>query len=432
MSSATQAVFEARWGRAGRFRRPLYDSYGFARLPATVRYLLLGQEQDRRQALPLEALGELARPYQNVVLLFIDAFGWHFFQQFADELPLLRRFRDQGRAFPITAQFPSTTACHVTCIHTGEPVGTSGVFEWYYYEPLAGTVIAPLPFCHAGDRQRDTLKKDGLTAADLFPQTTFYQELAAQGVASHVFQHSNYTPATFSDHVFRGTEAVWPFDTLAEASTLLAEQLRTPAQGRKRYFFLYADPIDHIGHGYGPNSDTFAAEIDATFTLLERLFYQKAAGRAGDTLLLLTADHGQVPVDPRTTLYVNELPDLADLSSHLRQAGRDGEVIRFGGSCRDLFLYVRDDSLKDIQARLARALEGRAEVWPVEELVQQGFFGPVVTERLRQRLGNLVVLPYAGESVYWREPPRFDMHHRGHHGGLTPEEMDTGLYALPL
>jgi hypothetical protein len=71
-------------------------------------------------------------------------------------------------------------------------------------------------------------------------------------------------------------------------------------------------------------------------------------------------------------------------------------------------------------------------VWRVEELLRQGFFGPAPSERLRKRLGNLVVLPYDGQSAYWYEEGRFDMHYFGHHGGLMPPEMDTGAYLLPL
>jgi hypothetical protein len=432
MSSASDAIAGATWGQAGRFRRPLYDSYCFARLPATVKYLLLGRDEDRARALPADAWAGLPDRYDTVVLFFIDAFGWHFFEKFADDYPFLKRFLHEGRATPITSQFPSTTACHVTCIHTGVPVGQSGVFEWFYYEPRAGGIIAPLPFCYAGDKQRDTLKAEGLTAADIFPPGTLYQDLAGQGVASYVFQHSDYTPSTYSDYAFRGAEKVWPFKTLAEGLTNLVHQLRAPADAARRYFFLYTDGVDHMGHKYCPDSDQFAAEVDAVFTLLERLFYQKAAGRVGDALVLMTADHGQVCVDPRRTVYVNRLRELPDIEKYLRRSPRDGRPIQFGGSCRDVFLYVRDEALDEVHEGLRRAVGERGEVWRVDDLLREGFFGPAPGERLRKCLGNLVVLPYDGESAYWYEEGRFDMHYFGHHGGLTPAEMDTGAYLLPL
>ena len=50
---------------------------------------------------------------------------------------------------------------------------------------------------------------------------------------------------------------------------------------------------------------------------------------------------------------------------------------------------------------------------------------------LVDRVGNLVILPYEHESVWWYEPDRFDQHHYGHHGGLTRPEMETVLLAQP-
>jgi hypothetical protein len=59
MPDARSTVAGATWGREGRFRRPLYDSYCFARLPATVKYLLLGRDDDRAGALPADAYAGL-------------------------------------------------------------------------------------------------------------------------------------------------------------------------------------------------------------------------------------------------------------------------------------------------------------------------------------------------------------------------------------
>jgi hypothetical protein len=43
------------------------------------------------------------------------------------------------------------------------------------------------------------------------------------------------------------------------------------------------------------------------------------------------------------------------------------------------------------------------------------------------RVGNLVILPYRGEAVWWYEKDRFEQKFRGHHGGLTPQEMEIPL-----
>jgi len=43
-------------------------------------------------------------------------------------------------------------------------------------------------------------------------------------------------------------------------------------------------------------------------------------------------------------------------------------------------------------------------------------------------VGNLVILSYRYESVWWYEKGKFEQNFYGHHGGLTPQEMETILY----
>ncbi|MCB0025926.1 MAG: alkaline phosphatase family protein, partial [Caldilinea sp.] len=99
--------------------------------------------------------------FQRVITLFVDAFGWRFFERFQDH-PLLRRFATTGSVTRLTSQFPSTTSAHVTTLYTGEPVGRHGVFEWFYYEPQLDAVIAPLLFSYAGDEGRESLADQGV------------------------------------------------------------------------------------------------------------------------------------------------------------------------------------------------------------------------------------------------------------------------------
>ena len=122
------------------FRKPLYDSYCFSNIPGTIEKLLTGHTDKKK--LPDDTTPN--KEYDKVVLFFVDAFGWRFFERFQDQYPTLKRFVDHGIVSKITSQFPSTTAAHVTTIHTGKSVGQSGIFEWYYYEPKLDMMIAPL------------------------------------------------------------------------------------------------------------------------------------------------------------------------------------------------------------------------------------------------------------------------------------------------
>jgi hypothetical protein len=97
-----------------------------------------------------------------------------------------------------------------------------------------------------------------------------------------------------------------------------------------------------------------------------------------------------------------------------------------------MFLYVKDDLLEEAQTFLATRLEGRADVARTEDLIEGGYFGPEVSTRFRERAGNLIILPYQYESVWWYEKGKHEQRFYGHHGGLTPQEMETVLYSHEL
>jgi predicted AlkP superfamily pyrophosphatase or phosphodiesterase len=402
---------------------PSYDGHGFTSIPASIAALLGGPGN---VALPAEICRSEPATYRSVVLVLLDSFGWRFFEKVADDYPALRRFAVAGGVAKLTAQFPSTTAAHVTCLHTGLAVGQSGVYEWQYYEPQLDAVITPLLFSHAGTKERDTLKSTGIDPRRLYPADTLYQRLAKERISSVVFQHREYTPSTFSNLMFDGAQAM-SYNTLPEA--LVNLRLRLAGQRGPAYYVLYFDRFDALCHEYGPNAPQVQAELDAFLTTLERHFLAQVGGN-GDVLILLTADHGQSETFPERTIYLNTHPDFAGFERFLR-TDRQGRLIAPAGSPRDYFLYVRDELLEEARDFLARRLAGRAVVYRTADLIAAGFFGAApVSEVFLGRVGNLVVLPYRGEAVWWYEQGRFEQKYYGHHGGLTPQELEIPLLAL--
>jgi predicted AlkP superfamily pyrophosphatase or phosphodiesterase len=418
---AVDAVAAARFGE--RFVRPLYESYCFSRLPHTVEGLLTGAVTP---GLPPAATAGLPDRCETVILLFLDAFGWRFFAPRAERYPFLRRFLEAGVVSPLTTMFPSTTAAHVTTMNTGLTPAASGVFEWFYYEPQQDAIIAPLLFSYAGDRGRETLAAAGVNPRDLFPRSTLYQRMGASGVRSTILQHRDYASSSYTRAVCAGADVV-SFRTLPEALTLVAQRVR--ARPGPAYYYLYLDMIDAACHVYGPDSPYVEAEIDLALTALDRLLHPALQAMRGDIALLLVADHGHIAIDPQTTISLNRLlPELAQAT----RTSAAGRPLVPAGSRRDMFLYIRDERLEDIRAALAHALMGRAEVHRTADLIAAGMFGGDPSPAFLGRVGNLVVLPYAGETVWWdfAEHGKFESTYLGSHGGLTRDEAETQLAAL--
>jgi len=102
------------------------------------------------------------------------------------------------------------------------------------------------------------------------------------------------------------------------------------------------------------------------------------------------------------------------------------------GSARDMFLHIKDDLLDEAQHFLSTRLEGKANVVKVQDLIEDGHFGPTISPEFRARVGNLVILPYRGEAVWWFVKDKFEQKFYGHHGGLTPQEMEIPLLTLEV
>jgi hypothetical protein len=389
------------------FVKPRYDSGGFAGIPNRIKKSFVSGR------------------YDAVVLFLVDGFGWQFFERFQDA-PFLKRIARDGTVEKLTSQFPSTTAAHLTTIHTGLPVGVSGIYEWFIYEPALDEIIAPLLFSFSGARERETLRTAKIDPSMIFPRGTFYSELKQMGVAPYVFGIRDYTPSTFSKAVASGAKLL-RFITLPEALVNLG--LLLEKQDKPTYFHLYFDRIDTISHEYGPGAQQTEAEVQSFLLFMEHYFEQVFQGKR--VLFLMTADHGQVDVNPKTTIYLNTDRRFRGVERFIK-TNHDGQLLVPAGSARDMFLHVKNDLLDEAQTFLSRHLEGKADVVKVAALTEAGYFGIEISPRFRERVGNLVILPYAHETVWWYEKDRFEQRFYGHHGGLTPEEMETVLYSYTV
>lgn len=409
----------ARFPRLGeRLSKPIYADYSFANIPATAHRLLTGETIG--PLIPPDAFGGSYPAPEKVVLVFIDSFGWAFWQRYLDRFRITRRVADEGILTPISALFPSTTAASVTSMNLGVLPARHGIYEWNMYVPAFGEVIQSLPFALLGQAP-GTAATRGFDAAGLFaaPLPTAHQRLAERGVASIQIAHRNYANSPYNRIASAGAEIV-PYGTLAEAMVALDDMFARPG---KAFINFYWAGLDTAAHLHGPGSPEHDAEVIAFWAALDQLLGRR---QKHGTLWLFSADHGHIGVRAEATLYVNER--WPQMNAMLAKSPT-GQTIWPCGSPRDMFLHMRPDRCAEALALLKHGLDGIATVMPVDEAVAAGLFGEpaAVSPELRRRLGNVLVLPYLGHFVWWHEPGLIRNHLHGHHGGLTAEEVVTVL-----
>ena len=338
---------------------------------------------------------------ERVALIMLDGLGAELLARH-ERHPFVRRLA----LTLLRSQFPATTTAHVTTVHYGQPVHEHGLYEWNILEPSLGELICPLMFEVAGGHRLDGLA-GRLDPAALAPGPTLYETL---GRRSLVVQPHHIGGSRYTAMATRGADRA-VFADLADGVRLLVDAL--DVRRGYAYGFLYWDRIDAAGHEHGPDSPQFA---DAASSALDEL--ELALGTTPvppGVTVLLCADHGQVQVSADRVDYLDELwPQLPGLLSQPRPAG----------SSRDAFLHVVPGEQAAVIDGLRERLGDRARVRPAAELF--GEIGP----RLRERLGDVAVLPAPGRQAWLRSAAAGERWFRGHHGGLEDLEASTYLAEL--
>jgi hypothetical protein len=421
--SSIKSVEAASFG--AKFIKPLYDSYSFSNIIGTIEYILTGKSDKH---LPLDVLETLGTNYDKVVLLFVDALGWRFIEPRLQTSEIVKKLEKKGVLSKLTSIFPSTTSAAVPVINTGmEPVETE-LIEWRQYNNKVDDIIIPIKFKHGYNRKIDLKGTYGLEPVDIYPANNIYHKLNEYGVKSITFMGDSYADSEFNKALTNGAE-MFPYFTLDEALYGLSEKLINRIEG-KHFMHLYVNYIDDIAHKYGAGSPELDIQIDNVFRLIDELILQRTEGKIGKTLLLITADHGHDVFDPEKTIYINKL--IPDFEKYLRRNSRN-EPILPSGSAKDVFLHINPELLEEVRNKLEEVIDGLGEVHLSKDLLEQGFFGTTQpSERFKNIIGDLVLLPYSGQSIWWYQGEKYLKTSKGQHGGLSRYEMEIPLFAYPL
>lgn len=322
-----------------------------------------------------------------VVLLVVDGLGWHQLGQRPRVAPVL----SEMEGVPVTTVAPSTTAAALTSIVTGAAPGEHGVVG--YRIDVGGQVLNTLRWStNRGDARSAIVPEE-------FQQVEPFLGQRPVVVQNAMFAGSGFTRAHLKGVRHHGWRT---FPTLA------VEVRRALAAGEP-FVYAYYDGIDRIAHefGFGEHYDAELAGVDHLVTELMMSLPRGAA-------LVVTADHGLVDCSTGKV-------ELEDSVKRL--------VSRQSGEARFRWLHALPGRSGALLDAAVTAHGQQAWVRSVEQLIDEGWFGPVVTSTARSRLGDVALV---ARDVNWFVDPadggRITL--IGRHGSLTADEMLVPLLSF--
>jgi hypothetical protein len=356
---------------------------------------------------PLPALPpQEVAAHRNVILLVIDGMGYQFLMA-EDRAPALKR-HVRGR---ITSVFPPTTASAVTTFLTGAAPQQHGLTGWFMYFKELGAVCAVLP---GTPRYGKTpFSQEGLDPVAFFGHRPFFEELRVPGylIQPDYLTHSDFSRAHSGRAERRGYR---------DMPRLFREIRRAVKRDRHpKYVYAYWAGLDSLGHDVGMGS----AQAREHLTRLDAHFAGLCDDLAGtDTLLLVTADHGQVEVSAGGQIWVADHPQLAETL-----------VLPLCGEPRVAYCYVRPDRCASFEDYVGTEMAAAAELVPSGDLLRRAAFGLGEPHpRLADRIGDYALVMREGyvirDRLFGEEPPD----HVGVHGGVSEAELYVPLVACEL
>ena len=333
----------------------------------------------------------------RAVVVLVDGLGHDLLLQRSGHAPFLRE--RLATAHRVACGFPTTTATSMGSFGTGLPPGAHGLVGMQVLDPLSDRLVNELSW------------EDGPDPRSWQPHGTVFEAAVNAGVevtmvGPRYFEGSGLTTAALRGAGF--TAARLLDERVTAAVTAVCATPRS-------LVYLYWGDVDKVGHVHGCESWQWGDEVESVDRALASLVGQVP----DDTLVVVTADHGMVDIPHENRLDLIDEPHLMAGVRHL------------GGEPRCIQLYTLEGAAEDVAEVWRERVGGRARVLPREQVIAEGWFGPV-EQRVAGRIGDIVVAMNDSFAVVHSGLMRPELVRLlGLHGSTSDVELAVPVVVVP-
>ena len=337
----------------------------------------------------------------NIVLMIVDGLGYNYLCKFGHRTALLKNLRGS-----ITSVFPPSTGSAITSFLSGLAPQQHAVVGWYVHLKELGLVSRILPYTNAVDEN--------------VIDVPISKVIDVKGIFSDIKREyfmvydNNIVDSEFTKNLADSAQRIGYSDIDTFFGCIANSLSKGPSQS---YVYAYWPILDSISHLLGCESPEVKKHL-MEFDEKLQAFIEKLDGT--DTSLIITADHGFHDVLPENVIYMRNHPVLMDCLS-----------LPVCGDTRTGFCYVKPSKVSEFEEYIEGELKEACSLHRSEDLVQDGWFGLYEPHRrLLDRVGDYTLIFKEGyaliNSFVGFEPPEL----RGHHGGVTSDELLVPLIVI--
>ena len=337
----------------------------------------------RTKVSPLPILQKaLKRPHKNVVLMILDGMGIDMLQHNLAPSSFFRR----NIKSTLSSVFPPTTTAATTTYYCGLSPVEHGWLGWSPYFKDRDLVIEMFT-----DLDYYTGKPTGANIAKQMAYVHIFDRIKA--VNSHLKATEIFPSSIRKDGA----------DNFDQFCTKIKQQTQ---QKGKQFILAYWGEPDHTSHEVGP----YSANIKQLLKEFDKKVKELCA-ELEDTLVIISADHGHI--ENKKEIVINDYPDFMDcLEAPLSLDTRAYAIFLKPGKEKtfvQLFkrYFAKDFILMKSKEALSSHLFGVGKPHP----------------RVKDMLGDYLMIATKGTSLVQRFPNDVYHHLVGIHAGLTNKEM---------
>lgn len=303
------------------------------------------------------------KKYEHIVLLLLDGLGKNVIENNLDENSFLRKHCFKY----VNSIFPSTTACATTAIKAGiTPIETAWTGWHNYFKEIDKDIILFTGINYYNKHDKDQ------PAYKMIPYEPYFK---------HVYE-PNFRHVNFDDTLKRSLDNI--------------------VQDKVQY--VYHTEPDNLMHQIG----TYAKNVKKMLAKIDKKVEEYAHKLPDNTLLLVVADHGHIPIYKGISFYYHK--EIFDMLKTLPS-----------NDTRCLVFRVKDEYKDSFKSKFMAYYEDIYDIYETNILIEKGFFGNPnkAHKRIKEFLGDFIAIAKSDYLLYTKKDNDF----RSHHAGYTKEEM---------